>query len=65
MFTPDSGYSWVILAVNFVSEAIGFGVAWSVGVFFEMFLNLEHGSSRGEVGLICSINTAAFYAIGK
>ncbi len=63
--TPDSGYSFVILIVNFWAQAIGFGIAWSVGIYYEMFLLLDTKATRGEIALICSLNTAAFYGIGK
>ncbi len=62
--TTDKGYSWVILLVNFFTQAIGFGIVWSVGVYYEMFLLLNINATRGEIALICSLNTAAFYGIG-
>jgi fatty acid desaturase len=61
----DSGYAFVILLASFWGHFLQYGVVWTVGVFYVVFLeNLEH-NGRGEVALISSLNTAVFYGTGK
>ncbi len=62
---PDTGYAWVILLASFVGHLLQYGVVWTVGVFYVVFLeNLDHSGS-GQVALISSLNTAVYYGTGN
>lgn len=54
-------YGWVIIAVSFISVAIGYGIRYSFPVFFVTILE-EFGRSRADTALIFSLNLI-FYGI--
>ena len=60
----DSNFGWLIVAASFLSHFFQYGIVWTVGVFYVIFL--EHiGGSSGAVALISSLNTAMFYSTGN
>ena len=60
----DSNFGWLIVAASFLSHFFQYGIVWTVGVFYVIFL--EHiGGSSGAVALISSLNTAIFYGTGN
>ena len=60
----DSNFGWLIVAASFFSHFFQYGIVWTVGVFYVIFL--EHiGGSSGAVALISSLNTAMFYSTGN
>lgn len=63
----DSGKegAWCVLLFAFINHVIMFGITWSSGVFYEMFLHVGSYQTKGEVALISSLNTATFYAAGQ
>ena len=63
--TPvDHGYAWVILVASFLSHTIQYGIAWTVGVFFDIF-RVEFEGSNGAIALISSLNTGTFFMAGE
>ena len=60
---PDGGYGWVVLAASFCAHFFIYGVAWSVGVFYQIFI--EHfDESSASIALITSMLTATTYGSG-
>ena len=60
----DSNFGWLIVAASFLSHFFQYGIVWTVGVFYVIFLEHIRGSS-GAVALISSLNTAMFYSTGN
>lgn len=60
----DGGYGWIIVASSFLAHMLQYGIVWSVGVFYVLFLENIDGE-QGAVALISSLNTATFYVTGK
>ena len=60
----DRGYAYVIAIASFLGHVLQFGVVWTVGVFYEVFIELFPENS-GKVAFISSINTATFYLVGE
>ena len=61
----DHGYAWVVVVLVMVSQAIQYGVVWTVGVFYVIFLENVKNNGAAEVALISSLNTAMCYAMGS
>jgi len=60
----DKGYAWIIVLAGFFSHMLQYGVVWTVGVFYVVFLeNIEHNGSA-QVALVASLNTAVYYGTG-
>jgi len=60
----DKGYAWIIVLAGFFSHMLQYGVVWTVGVFYVVFLeNIEHNGSA-QVSLVASLNTAVYYGTG-
>ena len=64
MHSVDSGWSWVICAVAFVSHTLTGGFSFATGVYYVEFLNVFN-ESKGKTALISSINLSAQLGIGK
>lgn len=60
----DKGYAFVILTASFLAHVLQYGVVWTVGVFFAIFVEVFPENS-GIVALISSLNTAFYYGAGK
>ena len=60
----DGGYGWLVVAAAFLAHFFQYGVVWSVGVFYVLFLE-NVGGQQGAVALISSLNTATFYVTGE
>ena len=60
----DQGYAWVIFVASFFTYLLQGGILFSVGVFYEMFLNLKPGSDKASIALICSLTMGLFYFVG-
>ncbi len=56
-------YGWIVVAVAFVTVAVGYGIRYSFSVFFVSILN-EFGWSRADTSLIFSINLLLYGAFG-
>ena len=61
----DHGYAWVVMLLVMASQIIQYGVVWTVGVFYVIFLENVKNNGAAEVALISSLNTAISYAIGS
>ena len=61
----DHGYAWVVVLLVMVSQVIQYGVVWTVGVFYVIFLENVKNNGAAEVALISSLNTAMSYGIGS
>ena len=61
----DHGYAWVVVLLVMVSQVIQYGVVWTVGVFYVIFLENVKNNGAAEVALISSLNTAMCYGIGS
>ncbi len=61
---PDGGYGWVVVMSSFLLQAIGGGIAFSVGVFFVEFLG-TFGQGKGATAWIGSINTGLLFGAGR
>ena len=61
----DHGYAWVVMLLVLVNHVIQFGVTWTVGVFYVIFLENVKNNGAAEVALISSLNTAMCYAMGS
>ena len=59
----DRGYAWVIVATSFFAHIFQYGVVWTVGVFYAVFVK-EFTGSKGAIALISSLNTAVYYMTG-
>ena len=60
----DSGYAWIVALSSFLCHTIQYGLTWTVGVFYVIFLE-EIGGSVEAVALIASLNTAMYFFAGK
>ncbi len=62
---PDRGYAWLILLASFVGHVLQYGVVWTVGVFYVVFMEKLDQTDSGQVALISSLNMAACYGTGS
>ena len=62
--SPDGGYGWVVVCASFIAHILEYGVVWTVGVFYVIFLD-HFTESRTLLALIASLNTGSFYLIGQ
>ena len=60
----DSGYAWLVLMSSVLCMMIVFGISWTVGLFYVIFLE-EFGGSKEAVALVSSLNTATLFFAGK
>lgn len=56
-------YGWIVVAVAFITVAVGYGIRYSFSVFFVSILD-EFGWSRADTSLIFSINLLLYGAFG-
>ncbi|MDO8490746.1 MAG: MFS transporter [Dehalococcoidia bacterium] len=56
-------YGWIVVAVAFVTVAVGYGIRYSFSVFFVSIID-EFGWSRADTSLIFSINLLLYGAFG-
>ena len=59
----DTGFAWIILIASFMGHFFQYGIVWTVGYFYVIFLEHFDGS-KAAVALIASLNTATYYCIG-
>ena len=59
----DQGYAWVIVSTSFFAHIFQYGVVWTVGVFYAVFVEVFVGS-KAAIALITSLNTAVYYMTG-
>ncbi|CAH1792529.1 unnamed protein product [Owenia fusiformis] len=59
----DGGYGWFIVLLSMFAHIITYGVSWTVGVFFVLFLNAFH-ATKGVTAWAGSLNTACLYIVG-
>ena len=59
----DQGYAWVVVTTSFFAHIFQYGVVWTVGVFYAVFVEVFVGS-KGAIALITSLNTAVYYLTG-
>ena len=59
----DTGFAWIVLIASFMGHFFQYGIVWSVGYFYVIFLEHFDGS-KAAVALIASLNTATYYCIG-
>lgn len=57
--SPRLFYGWVVVAATFVLVAVGFGVLFSFGTYFEA-LSAEFAADRGAVSLIFSLGVLVY-----
>ncbi len=60
----DSGYAWVVVVACMLSQLLIYGIVFSSGIFYDIFLE-ELGGSSAAVSLIASVNTALTYGLSK
>ena len=61
----DHGFAWVVAVAAMFSHMLQYGVVWTVGVFYVVFLENIKNNGAGEVAMISSLNTAVFYGVGQ
>ena len=59
----DTGFAWIVLIASFMEHFFQYGIVWTVGYFYVIFLEHFDGS-KAAVALIASLNTATYYCIG-
>ena len=59
----DTGFAWIVLIASFMGHFFQYGIVWTVGYFYVIFLEHFDGS-KAAVALIASLNTAMYYCIG-
>ncbi|CAH1785202.1 unnamed protein product, partial [Owenia fusiformis] len=62
-YEKDHGYAWMIVLFSFSVHIFIYGISWSVGVFFVLFLNAFH-TVKGVTAWPGSLNTATMYLVG-
>ena len=60
----DGGYGWIIVIACFICNILQYGITWTVGVFYVIFLE-QIGGNIEAVALISSLNTAMFFFAGN
>ena len=60
----DGGYGWINVFSSHLIHVIQYGLSWTVGIFYVIFLE-EIGGSKKSVALVSSLNTATFYVAGR
>ena len=60
----DTGFAWIVLTASFMGHFFQYGIVWTVGYFYVIFLEHMNGS-KAAVALIASLNTATYYCIGR
>ncbi|CAH1785203.1 unnamed protein product [Owenia fusiformis] len=63
LYEKDHGYAWMIALFSFSVHIFTYGISWSVGVFFVLFLNAFH-TAKGVTAWPGSLNTATMYLVG-
>ena len=63
--TPDQGFAWVILAANFFAHMLSYGMSWTAGVFYVLFLDHLQYDNPYQVTLAPALNAGMFSFIGK
>ncbi|OTF70094.1 Monocarboxylate transporter-like protein, partial [Euroglyphus maynei] len=61
---PDGGYGWVIVMASFFCNLIVDGIAYTFGLFFEIFV-AHFGVSKSQVALCGSILNGFYLSVGK
>ncbi|CAH1784867.1 unnamed protein product [Owenia fusiformis] len=56
-------YGWLVVLAGFFSHLFTYGISWSVGVFFVVYLDAFQ-ESKGMTAWTGSLNTACMYGIG-
>ena len=61
---PDGGYGWVIVTASLLAQVLQYGIVWTVGVFYVIFLDTI-ADSEPAAALVSSLNIAACYGTGE
>ena len=64
LVSPDSGYSWLVLAACFLNQAVAMGTTYSVGVYIVEWMESFQASPE-IVSWVGAINMAAVFGLGK
>ena len=60
----DSTYSWIVMAVAFVSNFMSIGFSYAIGVYFAEFRYI-FGSNAGTTSLVSALNFGMICLSGK
>ena len=60
----DKGYAWVIFLASFFCLVLQGGMVYSVGVFYQLFLQHFGETNKAVLALICSLNMGAYCVVG-
>lgn len=60
---PDGGYGWVVVMASFFCNLIVDGIAYTFGLFFEIFV-AHFGVSKSKVALCGSILNGFYLSVG-
>lgn len=60
---PDGGYGWIIVLASFFCNLIVDGIAYTFGLFFEIFVS-HFGVSKSKVALCGSILNGFYLSVG-
>lgn len=61
---PDGGYGWVIVFASFMCNLIVDGIAYTFGLFFEIFV-LHFATSKSKVALCGALLNGCYLGAGK
>ncbi len=59
----DKGFAWIIFASSFVINIMLGGILFSLGVYYQMFLQYYGESYKVELALVCTLNTGLSFAV--
>ena len=59
----DGGWAWLVLGSAFLVHIMTFGMAWSTGVYYVIFLDV-FDQQKSVTAWACALPTAMMYAIG-
>jgi hypothetical protein len=60
----ETPYSWAVMVATFIGQVMIYGISWTVGVYFVIFLDVFQ-QGKGATSWVGSINTACTYLAGK
>ncbi|XP_064619207.1 monocarboxylate transporter 13-like isoform X2 [Lineus longissimus] len=59
----ETPYSWAVMVATFIGQVMIYGISWTVGVYFVIFLDVFQ-QGKGATSWVGSINTACTYLAG-
>ena len=60
----DGKWAWLVLVSAFLVHIMTFGMAWSTGVYYVIFVDV-FDQQKSVTAWACALPTAMMYAIGK